>query len=362
MMNISQDQALQRWDSLPLILREALYSDTNSEFFWNTCEGQHVPEEKIAPISKLAGYVLLGFLHPDDLAREIREETGLPAQVADVIQESLLQRVFAPLKNDLEKIYQPSSLLAAAPSMTQTSNQDTGIPLPPLTPTMPPAPPLSSPGWSKMPAEAPASGEFDRLKNVRAVGVPGQPPAAGPAPMIIHQDAGATPLQKTPDFHLERPGANIAGVTLGGQKPAAPSRPAVLEFGGSGTIPSKMPPAPKPSGTSGFTTGASLQTPRVVHYTEFKPAAGRSVTEITDATPPSPPTPPPPKPPLSPAPTAAPITPKLPVPPIPHAPQMPIARASSVPPPGSLPSRPPLPPSPRPLIPAPPPPPPPRKP
>ena len=54
-------------------------SEANSDTVWKTAEGEHLPEEKIMTASKLVGYVLMGFIHPEDLARELnrRQDQGV---------------------------------------------------------------------------------------------------------------------------------------------------------------------------------------------------------------------------------------------------------------------------------------------
>ena len=68
MQKISRQQALNRWDTLPDNLREALFSEYNSETLWKICEGQHLSEDKIYIVATLAGDVILGFLHPEDFS------------------------------------------------------------------------------------------------------------------------------------------------------------------------------------------------------------------------------------------------------------------------------------------------------
>jgi hypothetical protein len=114
MITITTDQALERWDTLPDSLREALYSEPNSDFLWRTCQDENVPDEKIYEIAKVAGYVMMGFLHPEDVALEIVDRLALDRKTASDIQEALNKRVFAPLQADLSKVYNPLSKFEAA--------------------------------------------------------------------------------------------------------------------------------------------------------------------------------------------------------------------------------------------------------
>ena len=109
MVTISKNQALERWDTLPMTLREALYSDINSDFLWKTCQAEHIPEEKIYDVSRITGYVLMGFLHPGDLAGELTEILGIDKRITTSIADAIDKRIFAPLQEDIDKAYNPIS-------------------------------------------------------------------------------------------------------------------------------------------------------------------------------------------------------------------------------------------------------------
>ena len=316
MLTITQNQALQRWDTLPDILREALYAEANSDFLWKACENENVPGEKIHDVARIAGYVLLGFMHPADMAEELKEGLNLDPKTCTAVSSAIDARIFAPLRSDIDKTYEPLSKFAGAPKIIQ----DIG-PMPAATTpaqTVPPAvsavatpspltPPPMKPkvpevGWSKLTPEAP-------VVRLSQTSVPPQPPAtpaaapvkgpadeferiavqqqkpAEPAPIIIHEDVHVQPIQKSADFRLVKPG-DTAAVMPGANtpKPQPPLKPAVLELGQA--VPPAPPAVPKP---------ATSPTPaRVVHYTDYKappaPQGTRQVTEVTS--PPTPPTPP----------------------------------------------------------------------
>lgn len=114
MITPTQDKALERWDLLPLSLREALFAESTADFLEKTCQDEHVPQEKIKIVSQIAGYVLLGFIHPEDVAGEIKERLNLDQRTAIDIQNALNQRIFTPLRADIDKAYQPLSKLEPA--------------------------------------------------------------------------------------------------------------------------------------------------------------------------------------------------------------------------------------------------------
>lgn len=105
MLRISQEQISKRWDLLPLSLRESLYSFENGKIVWGIGVDNHLSEEKIGKIAGAAGYVILGFIHAEDLAKEIGENLGLNSEIAGSIAREIDRKIFGPIRNDLEKVY-----------------------------------------------------------------------------------------------------------------------------------------------------------------------------------------------------------------------------------------------------------------
>ncbi len=319
MITVTTNQTLDRWDLLPMSLREALYSETNSDFLWRTCEGEHVPSEKIYAIAKIAGYVMMGFLHPEDVALEIVEGLTLDRKTASDIQDALKKRIFTPLQADLDKIYSPLSkfetlpkkiqdIAASGPSPSMVFDMVSGgsaqaslkplnsVAPKPVTPTsFPIAAPasqkpisavLSSIPGSTTRIPAPSEGKFAASpltqagwsKTTGPVATPGQPtqakigtPPTGPAPVILHEDAKFTSSDKTTDFHLSKPGGD-AQVSLDGVKSQQAVKPAVLELGSLTNAP----------------TQSDSSAPKFTHYTQFQISTqpiDRHVTEVTGASP-----------------------------------------------------------------------------
>ncbi|MGC9598894.1 MAG: hypothetical protein ABSE18_00735 [Minisyncoccia bacterium] len=339
MITITTQQARNRWDYLTEALRFALFSDVNADFIMKTCEQEHLPLEKGLDVLAISGYVLLGFLHPEDLAGELKDELNLDIKICTPIAAAINSRVFSPLRQDIDKVYEPLSKLAAGPKIIR----DVG-PVPmaakPAAPIAPapkaepvPTPKMSDVGWSqampKQPAvklgqaatpppvvpRAPAApapltpttipptrgpiGEFERLAVKRSEGiVPPAPLSGTPKPSVPPippaPSRPATPVAPPPGpapliLHEDTSAKpqqrapdfhfDLPSEKFTAQKGSAslPIRPAVVEFG-------KVPPPPAPK--------TVVSTPRVVHYTEYKspspenptpsgPAAQRKITELT---------------------------------------------------------------------------------
>ena len=107
MLIISKEQVLQRWDILPQPLREALFDDTNANIIWKICEDEHIPKDKIHLVATVAGDVILGFMHPEELAQEIKKTVNIDIKIAEAIAEVINRKIFIPLKKDLEEAYKP---------------------------------------------------------------------------------------------------------------------------------------------------------------------------------------------------------------------------------------------------------------
>jgi hypothetical protein len=327
MMTITQDQARKRYTLLPSSLQDAIFSVQIAEIVSDVAEANNLDDDRSYKLSEIVGWTLLGFVHPEDLGKELQDEASVPPQTAESVSNALNAKVFASIKADLDKAYAPvphgegvdspkifqdispaPAIIALSPTRPATLAP---MPRPMMTPP-PPKPPLPSAGWSRsteqpvvklsqtsvpppqntgapkvtQPAPRPAAipingpvGEFER----RAIQT-GEKKVTMPGPVMLHEDTSFKPAQQPPNFHLQLPNQEIDAMKSASQQP--PMRAAFLELG----KPQTPPPAP-----------GSMSTPRVVHYSEYKspspeapitPAssAPRRVTELTAA--PKPPTPP----------------------------------------------------------------------
>ncbi|MBI4993847.1 hypothetical protein HZC33_02750 [Candidatus Wolfebacteria bacterium] len=122
MLTITKQQVLKRWDDLPMILREAIFSERNADILWGICEAQHLSKEKIRKISILAGDVIMGLTHQDDLAKEIRNETGINSEIVSLIVDEMDRKIFSLIKSEIEKAF-----ALAWPSEEIEENLEVGI-------------------------------------------------------------------------------------------------------------------------------------------------------------------------------------------------------------------------------------------
>jgi hypothetical protein len=238
----------------------ALFAQANTDFIEKTCESEHIPEEKQGDIAGIAGYVLMGFLHPEDLAAEYRDELNIdiyelggmtpPEKMPETgwsrtppnphserggtstTGSSTLNVMPSLTKSAVPKAYVPSS----TPTLQKTESGKISIPMPPGGST----PPI-------LPLERGGTGT-----------------TSGPAPMMLGNEDAAKPIAKVPDFKMVSD-ERIASVSKFASPVGVSVKPATLEWSGM-----KPPLPPKPAGT-----------PRVADYSSAPQEQGRRVVEVT---------------------------------------------------------------------------------
>lgn len=261
---IPNKQLYGRWDNLPDILKEAIASETNSDIVWKTGEAEHLPQEKISIVSRLAGYVLMGFIHPEDLASEIKDATGINPNIAVSIANSLNTKIFSRLKGDLEKVYAPAVTEETSRPLVEEIKKPApsvpaGVPLPPSgisAPKIISVGTAPSAGKIVSPPPAPIFGKASTAPPILSAAKKETLAEAGP--VIIHQESELEPLKQASGFKLEIPNPFEQARV----RAPMPPRPAEIEFG---TVPlpkqATQPPKAPPQ-------------PQVVHYSELRTSLG----------------------------------------------------------------------------------------
>ena len=286
---------------LAFSLREAMYSEVNSNFIWKTCQTEFIADEKIYSVARIVGYVLMGFLHPEDMANEMRDALGIDIRIATTIVDAINQRIFGPLRADIDKVYNPASGLVA-PKIIEEIHPAPKTSV--LAPVSPPSPIAGltlktvrsvfkpEPVKSASPKATPPRDEFAQL------GENATPAASAPKPVLLQSESIARPIPNAPNFRVP----TIAEDIMANKKISEPfpSKAAVVDFG--------KPPLPK---TVPIQQPAGIPKVTVIRYGNEKssspmmppkPEPARTITEITStAVMPKPTVPP--KPPVPPMPT-----------------------------------------------------------
>lgn len=368
MITISKSQVLQRWDLLPQSLLETLCSEETGGFLREIFESDHVPSDKVPAVGRLVGYVVMGFLHPEDLAKEIKLATELDQKVCEEIATSLNRKIFIPIRGELDKAYAPVPSEMPKPKMIDITSPSKLIPPGPapanlneikltapvtskepskISPlsfggasiTPPPAPGSSLPTKPNLPATPPASPVFppnapgfappQKPISTSLIGGTGSAPGAlssanplgaGAAqkpftapqgqPFMLHKETEVEPLKSSPEFKLQVPKPPSAINRPSSQE----AKPARLEIGnlGQGT--------PKPQ-----ITKVEPEKSRFVNYSQNRtPIQNPSLTQAPISPRPAPSTSPltppvtkPITPPQASTPVSPPAVPKTPTPPAP---------------------------------------------
>lgn len=123
MIEVKQEKAFERLDLLPDDIRNIFFSDSTAMIIRQIAGANHLDEEKAVPaLAWIVGYVFLGFIHLDDLAKEIQTELGLSPQLVLSLAEELKRKIFDPIALELEKLY--------APPATEELVSETEAPIP----------------------------------------------------------------------------------------------------------------------------------------------------------------------------------------------------------------------------------------
>lgn len=323
MTNVSIPQARTRLKTLPENLQDVFFSAQTAEIISRVGEQNHLPEEKVKRVAEAVGVVLLGFIHVEELAKEIQDRAQVTPELAKTLAASVENRILNSVRTDLEKAYAP---VPAEPEKLEEIKKPASPPAPvggPPTPPKPagvvPKPFIDLSSLSKIAAPAPtvkptatpsptglpiqekwktygappkpesgALGGAPRKEDRAGVMPPGKtpvppapPPATppAPAPVLLKRKLELEPLKPAAGIRLEPTSQFQAGKV---QVPTPP-KPARLEIG--------KPPMPPPTGGQAPEPARTEMTPpRVVHYSQW-------LTSITQVQPPTPPAMPAPKPP-----------------------------------------------------------------
>ena len=105
--NLSQEQINERYENLPDILKETLWSAATAKRIWQLGQFYHLSDEKISLVARITGQILMGFVLLEKMSSEIQEILGIDTRVAQAISKELHQRIFSSLQEEISKAYSP---------------------------------------------------------------------------------------------------------------------------------------------------------------------------------------------------------------------------------------------------------------
>ncbi len=266
MTTITTQQARQRFRVLPNDLQDVIFSVQTAEIIRRTAEENHLTTDKIPPVAESVGLVFLGFIHPEDLIKEIQDRLGIAQQAAAAIANSLNSKLFQPIKTTIEKIYAPAPLEPThLPPEPPRIIEEVKKPFSSAGPTEPakpiaPAPPTPTPLGK--PSPLPSISQPPAPATPKPTIQPSAPiPAPPTPPVFIHKEAEAKQIAPKPGFHIEIPIPKPPATP----KPASPE-PAKIEIGPS--LYGKPPSATQP--IKPLIGRTEVPIPRVIHYSQWK--------------------------------------------------------------------------------------------
>jgi hypothetical protein len=213
---------------LPDNLRDALCAEINSDFIWKTCEDEHIPDEKIYAVLRITGYVLMGFLHPDDASKEIQDAIGIDSRIADSIARTIKTRIFTPIQQSIDSVYNPVNKAglgmkmtsgAGGPMMIENIQRPGATLIPQKLQSVAPLPSGVTLGNAIPATQGTAPATMPHKNSGMQI----------PKPVILQEGASFEPNKKSPDFHVEI-SEDKSNELLNIPRPAS-IKPVVLELG-----------------------------------------------------------------------------------------------------------------------------------
>src|SRR3989344_1465812 len=107
MQLIPREQITKRLQSLLETLGDAYFSEKTADVIGRACQLRDINEDLMSIIARLAGRVLLGYLHPESFAVEIQKETGAREVTAQLVAHDIDGEVFSNVRLELKKLYPP---------------------------------------------------------------------------------------------------------------------------------------------------------------------------------------------------------------------------------------------------------------
>ncbi|MEK7635894.1 MAG: hypothetical protein AAB405_02270 [Patescibacteria group bacterium] len=110
---ITEQQAQKKYNSLPDKIRNVLDSENSVMTVGQICRKHHLDDERILIVNQLVALILLGFVSPNDFSQEIMDNTHLNYQHSDDIAKEIYEKIFAPIRSEIDKIYSPVPPIAS---------------------------------------------------------------------------------------------------------------------------------------------------------------------------------------------------------------------------------------------------------
>lgn len=101
-----QPQIEERYEKLPEVLKEAMFSPENADLMFEVGKKFGLAIDKIGYMAEETGYVILGFTKPEEFITELEENLDIDSEKAEEVAAEINHRVFLPLREALKQTYQ----------------------------------------------------------------------------------------------------------------------------------------------------------------------------------------------------------------------------------------------------------------
>lgn len=108
MQQIPREQVSRRFQALPQVLQDAIFSDHTTDVILKYCTLRDISPKQTYTVGALLAQVLLGYLRPETFAFEIQKETGIDALKATQVAHDIDTEIFSGVRLELKKLYPPT--------------------------------------------------------------------------------------------------------------------------------------------------------------------------------------------------------------------------------------------------------------
>jgi len=103
MEELSRDELWAIYKTLPLELKDAIFSEDTADAIWNIAKLHEIKD--ISKLATLTGQVLSGFLPLEFFKDTIKDELGLSEDIANKASMEMEHYVFNQVKKELNELY-----------------------------------------------------------------------------------------------------------------------------------------------------------------------------------------------------------------------------------------------------------------
>ncbi|MEK9194553.1 MAG: hypothetical protein AAB884_01955, partial [Patescibacteria group bacterium] len=125
---VPENLLFERFASLPSTLKEGVLDYATAEDIFRVSQTNHLPEAKISALASLVGKMLMGFLHLDDLPKEIGGLLGIDRRLAESVAAELDRKIFSRLREEIKEVYDPITVSIEAPIRMEKSKEPSFAP------------------------------------------------------------------------------------------------------------------------------------------------------------------------------------------------------------------------------------------